>query len=195
MSKRETKERIYKAALAVFSEKGAAATTREIAKRAHVNEVTLFRHFGNKENLLQSVIERFSTAGMLTEELDAQLTGDLSSDLRFLAHTYLKTALERAEYIRLGIMEASRKELAHTLGEIPKQLTSHLADYFRKLHQQGVICEADYMLMAHIFYGMLFQSVITKEYQTEELNYLDHEEKRDKLIDTIVELFVCKLNR
>lgn len=105
------------------------------------------------------MIERFSTAGMLTEELDAQLTGDLSSDLRFLAHTYLKTALERAEYIRLGIMEASRKELAHTLGEIPKQLTSHLADYFRKLHQQGVICEADYMLMAHIFYGMLFQSV------------------------------------
>ena len=47
MSKSETRECLIKAAKVIFSEVGyEAATTREIAIRANVNEITLFRHFG-----------------------------------------------------------------------------------------------------------------------------------------------------
>ena len=34
------------------------ATTREIARKAGVNEVTLFRHFKSKEQLLRAVLQR-----------------------------------------------------------------------------------------------------------------------------------------
>ncbi|MGR5897480.1 TetR/AcrR family transcriptional regulator [Bacillus cereus] len=47
-----TKDRIIKATVELVNEKGyKGATTKEIAKRAGVNEVTLFRHFGNKKAL------------------------------------------------------------------------------------------------------------------------------------------------
>ena len=54
-----TRERILEAAARVFAQQGLeGATTREIAQRAKVNEVTLFRHFRCKERLLEAVLQR-----------------------------------------------------------------------------------------------------------------------------------------
>lgn len=51
-----TAEKIIAAAVSVMGQKGyTAATTREIADQAGVNEVTLFRHFGSKRGLLEAV--------------------------------------------------------------------------------------------------------------------------------------------
>jgi AcrR family transcriptional regulator len=53
------RDRLLDAAAEVFARDGlAAATTREIAKAAGVNEVTLFRLFHTKHNLLAMVLER-----------------------------------------------------------------------------------------------------------------------------------------
>lgn len=54
-----TSEKLLDAAVLVFSRSGIGkATTREIAKEAGVNEVTLFRNFQNKQGLLSAVLER-----------------------------------------------------------------------------------------------------------------------------------------
>ena len=54
-----TRERILDAAARTFSLEGIqGATTRQIARKAGVNEVTLFRHFKSKEQLLGAVLER-----------------------------------------------------------------------------------------------------------------------------------------
>src|SRR5580692_12432496 len=54
-----TRERLLDAAAETFSRDGLrGATTREIARGAGVNEVTLFRHFKSKEQLLRAVLER-----------------------------------------------------------------------------------------------------------------------------------------
>jgi len=50
---RETRQSILDAAAELIGERGyRATTTRAIAERAGVNEVTTFRHFGNKKGLL-----------------------------------------------------------------------------------------------------------------------------------------------
>src|SRR5215471_16578376 len=49
-------ERLLAAALEMFSRRGMAATTREIAEAAGVNEVTLFRLFESKDRLLAAVV-------------------------------------------------------------------------------------------------------------------------------------------
>src|SRR5688500_20275735 len=51
------RERLLDAAARVYAETGVrGATTRRIAHEAGVNEVTLFRHFGSKDTLLQEAL-------------------------------------------------------------------------------------------------------------------------------------------
>ncbi len=55
----DTHRRLLEAAARVFAQRGLeGATTREIARTAGVNEVTLFRHFQSKEGLLSAVLQR-----------------------------------------------------------------------------------------------------------------------------------------
>lgn len=53
----ELRDKILKAATELYAETGfRGATTRQIANKAGVNEVTLFRHFGSKTALLHEAI-------------------------------------------------------------------------------------------------------------------------------------------
>lgn len=55
----EKQENILKAALTLFAEQGYAATsTSKVAKAAGVSEGLIFRHFGNKEGLLNAIMEQ-----------------------------------------------------------------------------------------------------------------------------------------
>ena len=50
--RKSTKARLIEAALDLFAERGVTeTTTKAVAERAQVNEVTLFRNFGNKYRL------------------------------------------------------------------------------------------------------------------------------------------------
>ncbi len=58
----ERRDRLVEAARQLFAERGyAATTTRAVAERAGVNEVTLFRRFGNKAGLLRAIADDIST--------------------------------------------------------------------------------------------------------------------------------------
>jgi AcrR family transcriptional regulator len=55
----KTRQRLFDAATATLNRRGIqGATTREIARRAGVHEVTLFRHFKSKEQLLRAILKR-----------------------------------------------------------------------------------------------------------------------------------------
>jgi AcrR family transcriptional regulator len=54
----DKKEKILQAALELFAEEGFKPTsTSKIAKKACVSEGLIFRHFGNKDGLLQAIIK------------------------------------------------------------------------------------------------------------------------------------------
>lgn len=81
--------RIHQSALQVFVERGyEAATTKEIAERASVNEATLYRRFNTKAELIRTA---------LTHELAnspfAQLNGsdDVHSDMVMIVKAYIET--------------------------------------------------------------------------------------------------------
>lgn len=60
----DTRERILNAALDLFSDLGFhGTTTRKIAQKAGVNEVTIFRQFKTKENLFQAVLDNVKNVG------------------------------------------------------------------------------------------------------------------------------------
>lgn len=188
-------ERILSAAMDIFSEKGfRTATTREIADKADVNEVTIFRHFGSKEGLFEQTIEYYSPPSVLPADLEKKLTGDLHADLTVLAEKYLQAAIKSAPYIRLSIMELPRNtELIRIVSLIPVELSTHVAEYFHSKHDKGEIQAADFELLAQMFYDILFHYIISAEVFNG--GHGAYSVKRKVFVSTTVDLFVSLLTK
>jgi AcrR family transcriptional regulator len=101
-----TKQALLAAGLQVFAERGYdAATTREVAQAAGVNEQLIQRYFGGKEGLLVAIIERFGEEERRCcampppcESLEAEIRGFLDYQLERASATsdFSKVALHRS---------------------------------------------------------------------------------------------------
>jgi len=81
---------IYAAAIALFCERGfGGTTTRQIADRAGVNEVTLFRRFGSKAALMEAAItDALANAPFGQVPASDDVKGDLTKVVREYLATY-----------------------------------------------------------------------------------------------------------
>ena len=154
----ETRQRILQAAAQVFSEKGyAGATTRAIAAAAGVNEVTIFRRFGSKKNLLMAVTNQFSALPGLEAALESQLTGDYREDLLRLGSRFLATMRERRAVVLMMLCEAERlPEVGEVIAQVPHQQRRLLGEYLRQQMKRGVVRDLDPEIAAQVFFGMFF---------------------------------------
>lgn len=184
----DTRERILEAAALVFSEKGyARATTREMASAAGVNEVTLFRHFGNKRNLFNAVIQAFG-GGAVTADLETRLTGDYAQDLEIMGTTLLTVLLERGDALRLMLCEAAHfPAVQEVMVQNPRQIFQMLARYFEQQSARGRVRSLPAQSMAQVFAGALFSYAVARWLFAEAL---EPERSAEDLVDTLVELFV-----
>jgi AcrR family transcriptional regulator len=161
-----TRERILGAAAQVFAEKGyVRATTRAIAAAADVNEVTLFRHFGNKLNLLLAVLDRFSAVPDLSAMMSGQFTGHYREDMLRLGHAFQGIMAARQTSIRLILCEAEQvPELRAAVGRMPLQLRQMLTAYLRHQIEAGHVRAMDPEVMAQAFFGMFFAYNISETF-------------------------------
>ncbi|MEL6385269.1 MAG: TetR family transcriptional regulator [Cyanobacteria bacterium J06626_18] len=130
MSSPSTRQRLTQAALELFLSQGiGATTTRQIADQAGVNEVTLFRNFGNKYGLLLAMLQDAPTA-LVKPSLRPSDTS--SEALREYASQCLQALEQVASFIRSVIGEADqyppehRQALQKRLGEIRHDMADHL---------------------------------------------------------------------
>jgi AcrR family transcriptional regulator len=157
----ETRQRILEAAALVFAEKGyARATTRVLAAAADVNEVTLFRHFGNKQSLFAAVIEQFG-GPVVSRAMEAELTGDYRQDLVAVGTHLLRLLMERKDAMRLMLCEATHfPEVQAVMVQNPRRIRRILADYLQQQIERGQVRPLHPEVMAQAFAGMLFSYAI-----------------------------------
>ena len=161
----ETKQRIIQGAAQVFSQKGyEGATTRAIAKAAGVNEVTLFRHFGNKKNIFMAVIEHFSALPGLEAAMKDQLTGDYRQDLTKLGTYFLTTMLKQRKAILMSLCTAERlPEIRDVVAQPPTRQQQMLSTYLRQQIERGVVRDLPSPeLAAQMFFNSLFEYAISQ---------------------------------
>lgn len=184
----ETRERILQAAALVFAEKGyARATTRALAAAAGVNEVTLFRHFGNKQNLFAAIVTKYA-APAFAAAMDAQLTGEYRQDLLTMGRQILSLLLERKEVLRLLLCEASHfPEVREVMAQNPRQLRQSLAGYLRGQMERGVVRDLHPEAAAQAFWGMFFAYATSLEILDEPVDPTLAEEE---LVALFVDIFV-----
>jgi AcrR family transcriptional regulator len=102
-----TKKRILAAAELVFSRDGfQGATTREIAREAGVSEVTLFRHFHSREQLLRATLEYGCEAFDALIEPEKIWRGQLPDGLESYICDIYSVVKQREAIVRAFIGEA-----------------------------------------------------------------------------------------
>lgn len=190
----DTRQRILLAAAQVFSENGyARATTRALAAAAGVNEVTLFRHFGSKENLFAAVIEQFGSPAVRTA-LEAKLTGDSAQDLHVVGIQLLDLLLERRDALRLMLCEATHfPEVQQVMVQNPRQIRRMLASYIDRQIELGRFRAIHAEVAAQAFSGMLFSYAIAKGLLDDSIEpALDTEELVSQFVDIFMNGMVMR---
>lgn len=141
-AKTPTRERLLEAARAEFSEHGIeAATTRGIANRAHCNEVTLFRHFESKQNLLAAVVSETSADFEALCSWSGGFSGDLEDDLLRFARVY-NESFERCEGMARAMIAASHRNpsLARELiGDVIDPFHASIERYLEEAKRDGKV--------------------------------------------------------
>jgi AcrR family transcriptional regulator len=131
-----TRQRLIQAALELFVSQGVSnTTTRQIANLADVNEVTLFRHFGNKYGLLLAVIEESITFTNLGDALIQRLQPVDSIHDMLIEYVSISLQLleQIPEFVQSVIGEAeqypddNRQALGRRLSEMNHEVAQYLA--------------------------------------------------------------------
>jgi AcrR family transcriptional regulator len=137
-----SRARLLQAATEVFSERGfQAATTREIAQRAEVNEVTLFRHFRTRRELMRAVVEQILQAEVAFMARFALQTGDFRTALREYVEAYLDLVERRQGIVRaiLGEGHLLPPEVQQTVVDLLLPVKRQLAEWIASLQQNGSV--------------------------------------------------------
>jgi AcrR family transcriptional regulator len=187
-----TRQRLVNAALELFTSQGfTETTTRQIAELAQVNEVTLFRHFGNKQGLLLAVIEDSAVFTHLGETLRTQAnqTSDLAEALKNYASDRIQALEKIPELLRSVVGEAgqytveNRRALGRGVTLANREVARYLATVIEREHLQPRISAEK---LASLLNEMLFGYMVIE--LTSELHELWND--REDFLENLVELFL-----
>lgn len=129
---------IYLAVIQVISERGySGATTKQMADVADVSEMTLFRKYGNKAELVKQAI------AFIIEETDfssaAHYTGDVHTDLLRVVKAYQDTAVKNGLFIFALFADLARHpELINSMKE-PFNIFQSIGALITRYQTEGIL--------------------------------------------------------
>lgn len=187
-----TRQRIINAALELFTAQGVTeTTTKAIAKSANVNEVTLFRHFGNKHGLLLAIISESPVFQELNEYLKAQATQNTSiyQALKNYCQDRLQALEESPNLLRSVVGEAGNYPLENrqALGRSLKKANHFVAEFLATVmeREQLHVCLPPQKLASLLNIMLLGYAVIEL---TSEFHEFWHD--KDEFLEDLVTLFL-----
>jgi AcrR family transcriptional regulator len=187
-----TRQRLIHAALELFAVQGVTdTTTRQIAELAEVNEVTLFRHFGNKHGLLLAVIEDAGVFAHLGQTLirQANQTSSIYQALKDYATACLAAIDQVPAVVRSVVGEAGQYPAKNreAIGRGFTQANRYVAKYFETVIKRGQFnTHLPAEKLASLLNGMLLGYAVIEF--TSEFHQLWHD--RDDFLENLVTLFL-----
>ncbi|MBB6672182.1 TetR/AcrR family transcriptional regulator [Cohnella nanjingensis] len=156
------KDKILLAAIELMSEKGyKGVTTKEIAAAAGVNEVTLFRNFGSKMNLLGAAVDRFYYTGTMESIFREQLVWDLRTDLRLISRSYHEIMNRNRRMFMIVLKDDELIDLREKAQRHPQLLKEMLKNYFAAMQERGKLIETSTEAQAMTFLWMNYGAFMT----------------------------------
>ena len=164
---------IYLAVIQVISERGySGATTKQLADVADVSEMTLFRKYGNKAELVKQAI------AFLIEETDfssaAHYTGNVHADLLRIVKAYRDTAVKNGLFIFALFADLARHpELIDSMKE-PFKIFQSIGSLIARYQIEGVLkTEPPLHSVANLLAPLFYISTIRNSHLDDTLPDLD----------------------
>ena len=151
----ETQEAILKAAAELFAERGyTGTTTRALAERAGVNEVTIFRRFKNKQGVLAALGASFAERSAGVAVAVTPDPEDTRATLRHLARQETAQTTEfGAVALRIALDAGSDPEVAAVMGGGPRGSFDGLVAYLGQRQEAGDLrADLDPRALAEAFF-------------------------------------------
>lgn len=161
-----TDEKILKVAIDMIAKKGfKGATTKQIAEKAGVSEMTLFRHFANKKKILEAAIDRYYYSFQMMELFEHKLIWNLEKDLLMIAETYHTIMKKNKNVIKIAIQEGHNVPgLLEQVNKHPRQLKELIEKYLVEMNNRKLIRDCDYELTAMNFLYMSYGLFISRSF-------------------------------
>lgn len=187
-----TRQRLIDAATFLFATQGITeTTTKAVAELAEVNEVTLFRHFGNKYGLLLAVISEspvFQELGELLK-IQASQTTSVYQALKDYCEDRLQTLDKVPELVRSVVGEAGHYSVENrqALGKGLTQANHYVAEYLATvMEREKLYTHLPADKLASLLNSMLLGYAVVEF--TSESHELWH--NRDEFLENLVTLFL-----
>jgi AcrR family transcriptional regulator len=131
-------ESIYYAVIQVVSERGyTSTTTKQMAEAAGVSEVTLFRKYQNKAQLVRQAIAFIVDQSDFTSA--AEYSGNIQADLIRIVQAYQGSAMKHGIFIATLFTEVSRHpELVNSLN-MPLDVFIDFGKLIARYQVQGIL--------------------------------------------------------
>ena len=179
-----TRQKLIDAALKLFTSLGVTeTTTKAVAELAQVNEVTLFRHFGNKQGLMLAVMEESAAFKQPGELLLIPAQGDsLGEAVAQYAIAFLQSVAQAPELLLSLIGEArhyppqNRQALSKGINEANSYLAKYLAPAMEKSADCGLAPEklASMLLAALLGYSVIENTCNEQQLWRDRTEFIDN---------------------
>lgn len=157
---------IYQAVMRIVSQRGyTGATTKQLAEAAGVSEMTLFRKYGTKLQMVKQAIE-----GVIAQtDFNAATvyTGDVHADLLRVVQFYQDSAVKHGQIIFTLLSEMPRyPELAGLL-EMPIEIYTQIGNLISQYQSEGELqseppLHAVTALLGPLMYTAMLRSALPK---------------------------------
>jgi AcrR family transcriptional regulator len=131
-------EKVYLAVLQSVVERGyAGATTKQMAEAADVSEVTLFRKYVSKLQLVKRAIA--SIAEQTDFESAVKYTGDINSDLLRVVQAYHDSVGEYGQFFAVLLYEMPRYPELMEIIDTPLNIFQRIGHLLARYQAEGVL--------------------------------------------------------
>lgn len=189
-----TDERIIEATFTLLQKEGLEkTTTKKIAAEAGVNEITIFRKFETKSNLIEIVKDHYLQ--ILLDELEEIFDFNEDDEIdEFLKNKfYIISSLPETDFsiIKVALEEAGDiPEKKRLISVITDTILNKLGEFFKLQIENGKIKEVNPNVLAVMCFSIIFQSVILWKIYNDGADF-DTDQYGDDVLDILFNGIKC----
>lgn len=159
----DNKNKLMLAAIDLMAERGyKGISTKEIAAAAGVSEMTLFRNFGSKHNLLDKAVDHYHYSIEMTKTFHEKIIWDLSTDLLTISQMYHEIMDRNRKLFLIVLSDNELSEIRERAQQHPRKLLELLTSYFADMQRKNKLIPTDAETQAITFMWMNYGAFLSQ---------------------------------